>query len=94
MAKSALPLLVAALVLAACQRTDKRANDPPAVDTAAASDTSADEKAIRGNVDRWLELVKAKDAPSISQLYTTDGAVMPPNGPIGKGRAAIQQTWA
>jgi ketosteroid isomerase-like protein len=27
-------------------------------------------------------------------MYTEDGAVMPPNAPIGKGRAAIQQTWA
>jgi uncharacterized protein (TIGR02246 family) len=54
----------------------------------------ADEQAIRGQVDRWLELVKAKDAAGIAALYAEDGAVMPPNAPIGKGRAAIQQTWA
>jgi uncharacterized protein (TIGR02246 family) len=94
MAKPALPLFVAALVLAACQPSEKRANDASPADTAARSDAAADEQAIRGNVDRWLQLVKAKDAPSISQLYTDDGAVMPPNGPIGKGQAAIQQTWA
>jgi uncharacterized protein (TIGR02246 family) len=58
------------------------------------SDIAADEQAIRENVDRWLQLVKAKDAQGISQFYTEDGAVMPPNGPIGKGHAAIQQTWA
>lgn len=94
MANSAFPLFVAALLLAACQPTEKRANDTAPADSAAKSDTAADEHAIRGNVDRWGQLVKAKDAASISQLYTDDGAVMPPNGPIGKGHAAIQQTWA
>jgi uncharacterized protein (TIGR02246 family) len=50
--------------------------------------------AIRARVTQWLALVKAKDAAGIAQLYTDDGAVMPPNGPIGKGRAAVQETWA
>ena len=39
-------------------------------------------------------MIKAKDAAGIAQLYTEDGAVMPPNAPIGKGRDAIQKTWA
>lgn len=94
MAKTALPLFVAALVLAACQPNEKRANETSPADTAARSDAAADEQAIRGNVDRWGQLVKAKDAPGISQFYTDDGAVMPPNGPIAKGHAAIQQAWA
>ena len=38
--------------------------------------------------------MKAKDAAGIAALYAEDGAVMPPNAPISKGRAAIQQTWA
>ena len=38
--------------------------------------------------------MKAKDAAGIAALYAEDGAVMPPNAPIGKGRPAIQQTWA
>ena len=38
--------------------------------------------------------MKAKDAAAIAQLYTDDGAVMPPNGPISKGHEAIQKTWA
>jgi hypothetical protein len=94
MANTALPLFVAALGLAACQPTGKQANDAAPAETAAVSDIAADEQAIRENVDRWLQLVKAKDAQGISQFYTEDGAVMPPNGPIGKGHAAIQQTWA
>ncbi len=61
---------------------------------AAAADTAGDEQAIRGHVDHWLQLIKAKDAAGIAALYAEDGAVMPPNAPIGKGHAAIQRTWA
>ena len=100
MARSLLLLSVTALLLLpACQAGEKPANgaaevnSTAAVDTAAV-DTAADEQAIRGHVHRWLQLVKAKDAAGIAALYAEDGTVMPPNAPIGKGRAAIQQTWA
>ena len=94
MTKSLLLLSVAALLLPACQAGEKPANDAAEVNSAAAVDTGADEQAIRGQVDRWLQLVKARDAAGIAALYAEDGAVMPPNAPIGKGRTAIQQTWA
>ena len=93
MTRSLLLLSAAALLLPACQAAEKSANAVEANSTAAA-DVGAEEQAIRGQVDRWLQLVKAKDAASIAELYAEDGAVMPPNGPIGKGRAAIQKTWA
>ena len=94
MTKSQLLLSVAALLLPACQVSETPANDAAEVNSTAAVDTGADELAIRGHVDHWLQLVKAKDAAGIAELYAEDGAVMPPNAPIGKGRAAIQQTWA
>ena len=94
MTKSLLLLSVAALLLPGCQVSEKPANDAAEVNGTAAADAGADEQAIRGQVDRWLQLVKAKDAAGIAALYAEDGAVMPPNGPIGKGRAAIEQTWA
>jgi uncharacterized protein (TIGR02246 family) len=94
MTKSLLLLSVTALLLPACQPGDKSANNTVEMNRAAAVDPGADEQAIRGQVDRWLQLVKAKDAAGIADLYVEDGAVMPPNAPIGKGRAAIQQTWA
>ena len=94
MTKSLLLLSVAALLLTACQEGEKPANDAAEVNSTATVDTGADELAIRGNVDRWLQLVKAKDAAGIAELYAEDGAVMPPNAPIGKGRTAVQQTWA
>ena len=94
MTRSLLLLSVTALLLPACQVSEKPANDAAEVNRTAAGDTGADEQAIRGQVDRWLQLVKAKDAAGIAALYAEDGAVMPPNAPIGKGRAAIQETWA
>ena len=93
MTKPLLLLSVAALLLPACQVGEKPANDAAEVNRTAV-DTGADELAIRGHVDRWLQLVKAKDAAGIAELYAEDGAVMPPNAPIGKGRTPIQQTWA
>jgi uncharacterized protein (TIGR02246 family) len=94
MTKTLLLLSVTALLLPACQAGEKSGNNTAEVNTAAAVNIGADEQAIRGNVDRWLQLVKAKDAAGIAALYAEDGAVMPPNAAIGKGRAAIQQTWA
>jgi uncharacterized protein (TIGR02246 family) len=94
MTKMLLLLSATALLLPACQVREKPANDGAEVNSAAAVDTAADEQAIRGQVDRWLQLVKAKDAAGIAALYAEDGAVMPPSAPIGKGRPAIRQTWA
>ena len=94
MTKSLLLLSVTAMLLPACQAGEKPANNAAEVNSTAAVDTGADEQAIRGQVDRWLQLVKAKDAAGIAALYAEDGAVMPPNAPIGKGRASIQRTWA
>jgi len=94
MTKSLLLLSVAALLLPACQAGTKPENATAEANSTGPVDTGVDEQAIRGQVDSWLKLVKAKDAAAIAALYTEDGAVMPPNGPIGKGHAAIQQTWA
>ena len=93
MTKSLL-LLSVTLLLPACQQAQKPAGDTAEANSSAAVESRADEQAIHAQVDRWLQLVKAKDAAAIAQLYTEDGAVMPPNAPIGKGRAAIQQAWA
>jgi uncharacterized protein (TIGR02246 family) len=94
MTKALLLLYVTALLLPACQAREKPANDGAEANSAAAVDAAADEQAIRAQVDRWQQLIKAEDASGIAALYAEDGAVMPPNAPIGKGRAAIQETWA
>ena len=97
MTRSLLLLSLTALLLPACQVGEKSGNNIAEENASAAAadvDAGAAEQAIRGQVDRWLQLIKAKDAAGIAALYAEDGAVMPPNAPIGKGRAAIQQTWA
>jgi len=91
MTKSLLLLAATALLLPACQAGEKPGNNIAGGNADAAANA---EQAIRRQVDRWLQLVKGKDAAGIAALYAEDGAVMPPNAPIGKGRAAIQQTWA
>lgn len=82
-----------ALVLAGCNPPTEGA-EGSSVATAAPVDIAAEEQAIRGQVARWLELAEAKDAAAIAQLYMEDGAFMPPNAPIAKGRQAIEQNWA
>jgi uncharacterized protein (TIGR02246 family) len=86
-------LSTAALLSAASEARYEPANVAGAssVNRAAAP---SDEDAIRGQVARWLQLIQSKNAEGIAKLYAEDGAVMPPNGPMGQGRAAIQQTWA
>lgn len=86
-------LATAALLSASVEARTEPANVPVADSVDRAAPTSDDE-AIRGQVARWLQLIQSKDAAGIAQLYAEDGVVMPPNGPIGKGRGAIQQTWA
>jgi uncharacterized protein (TIGR02246 family) len=93
MIRSILVLSVPVL-LAACQASDKPADGAAVKSSATAADTGADEQSIRGQVAGWIELAKAKDARTIAGLYTEDGALMPPNAPISKGRDDIEKTWA
>ena len=94
MTRALLLLTAAAVLLPGCEATDQAATAPAEANMSGTADPAADEQAIRGNVDRWLQHIKAKDAAAIAQFYTEDGTVMPPNMPIGKGRAAVQKVWA
>lgn len=86
-------LTASALLISSCGSAKENANGP-SPEAAASIASTADEAAIRGQVARWLDLIKAKDAAAIAQMYTEDGALLPPNAPISKGRTAIEQTWA
>lgn len=86
-------LTASALLVTSCDAGNEATNDTSTA-AAATTNSAADQETIQGQVARWHELIKAKDAAAIAQLYIEDGAVMPPNAPIGKGRAAIEQTWA
>ena len=91
MTKKLLLMTAPLALLFACEKTER--HDTASAPDSAQLNTAADDQAIRGNIDRWLELVRTKDAAAIAQLYADDGAVMPPNMPMGKGREAIQRTW-
>ena len=86
-------LTATALLISSCDTGKENANGTSS-EAAVSVTSAADEEAIRRQVARWLQLVKSKDSAAIAQMYTEDGAVMPPNATIGKGRTAIQQTWA
>jgi uncharacterized protein (TIGR02246 family) len=49
--------------------------------------------AIRAVADLYVKATMAGDAKAIAALYTEDAVEMPPNQPLIKGRAAIQQYY-
>ena len=92
MTNKLLLLSIPAFLLTSCEA--RQPSNTVANGSTATVDTSADERAIREQVTRWIQLIAAKDAAGIAQLYAEDGSVMPPNAPIGKGHASIEKAWA
>lgn len=93
MKMSLISLAAGVLLVSACDSATKKAEGTPPAEAGSAT-SAADEQAIRGQVARWLGLIKAKDATAIARMYAEDGAFMPANSPIAKGSAAIEQNWA
>ncbi len=56
--------------------------------------TDADRAAIQAVSDEFAERVLAGDFAGVASLYTEDGVLLPPNGPIVTGRAAIEEFFA
>jgi uncharacterized protein (TIGR02246 family) len=55
----------------------------------------ADEaQAIRTLDASWTKAAGQKDAPATAAYYAENGVLLPPNSPIVKGRAKIQEVWA
>jgi uncharacterized protein (TIGR02246 family) len=67
----------------------------------AAQGTTAPQERATGNIDQairrvaddYVKATLAGDAKAIVALYTEDAVEMPPNQPLVKGRAAIQQYY-
>jgi uncharacterized protein (TIGR02246 family) len=56
--------------------------------------TSGDiDSAIKAVADQYVKATLAGDAKTIASLYTEDAVEMPPNEPMIKGRAAIEQHY-
>lgn len=56
--------------------------------------SSQPDPAITGVADAYVRAVVAKDAKALAALYTEDAVEMPPNEPLVKGRAAIEEYYA
>lgn len=67
-------LLPLALVLAACTQ----------------SPAPGDPSVITSRSDAWDDALNAKDVEAISELYTSDARVLPPNRPMAQGRDAVK----
>ncbi len=86
--KKLLLLAAAATLLPACDRIERRDGGENAE-----ANTAADEQAIRSVNERWLQLIRNKDAAGVAQLYAEDGVVMPANEKAARGREAIREWW-
>ena len=56
-----------------------------------ATDTAADEAAIKGDPVAWMNAYNAGDADGVANLYAEDAVLMPPGVPAITGRAAIKE---
>ena len=74
--KSHLLLMTGLIALAACAPK--------------ATDTAADEAAIKADPIAWMEAYNAGDADGVANLYAEDAVLMPPGVPAITGRAAIK----
>jgi uncharacterized protein (TIGR02246 family) len=60
----------------------------------AGADRSADEAAIRANVDKFVRAYNSHDAKAIAALFTADAQIEDKDGDIAEGRDAIARTFA
>ena len=88
-AKFLLIVAASATLLPACDKADRSAPTE-----AAQVNTAADEQAIRAVGRRWAELIRAKDANGIAQLYAADAMILPQGLQAFGGREAITRWWA
>jgi uncharacterized protein (TIGR02246 family) len=56
-----------------------------------ATDTAADETALKAVPGAWMEAYNAGDADSVANLYAEGAVLMPPGVPAIIGRAAIKE---
>jgi len=75
--KSHLLLMTGLIALAACAPK--------------ATDTAADEAAIKADPIAFMEAYNAGDADAVANLYAEDAVLMPPGVPAVTGRAAIKE---
>jgi len=95
-------IAVAVIIAQSVQsQSESKKEAPPATSSARdedkakpASDHSADEAAIRANIDRFVKAYNAGDAKAVAALFTPDGEVHDKAGNEAEGREAIEKTFA
>ena len=86
--RSCWTLPLAALALAALPACPPAAEPPPAAGPAGLSPN--DRSAIEGVSQLFAVGANAGDWAAVGATYTPDAVLLPPNGPVVQGRAAIQ----
>jgi len=96
-------IIAVAIVIAQSvqSQSESKKEAPPATSSARdedkakpSSDHSADEAAIRANIDRFVQAYNAGDAKAVAALFTADGEVHDKAGNEAEGREAIEKTFA
>ena len=80
MKKTLYVMLVAVMIIAACQSKTKTASN--------------DADAIRNIEDQWVAAIKAKDIDKIVSFCSTDIVIMDANVPISGGHQAVRQSYS
>jgi uncharacterized protein (TIGR02246 family) len=65
----------------------------PSFAPAQAAGAAAEEHKIRMLDEQWLAAIAKRDAAATATFYAEDGAILPPDAPIAKGREAIANVW-
>jgi uncharacterized protein (TIGR02246 family) len=95
-------IAVAVIIAQSVQsQSESKKEAPPATSSARdddkakpASDHSADEAAIRTNIEKFVKAYNAGDAKAVAALFTPDGEVHDKAGNEAEGREAIEKTFA
>src|SRR6476620_11784578 len=81
------------VIVAKIQSQPESAKQAPVVGQPAA-DRSADEAAIRANIEQFVTAYHAHDAKEVAALFTPDGQIEDKDGNVTEGREAIAQVFA
>jgi uncharacterized protein (TIGR02246 family) len=88
-------LAVSALLLPTVQSGPAQQSAPSGQGAPAqAQDQSADEAAIRANIEKFVKAYNAGNAKAIAALFTADGETEDKDGDVAEGRNAIERTFA